>query len=63
MDLKELKMSATKKMKELEKNKKAILTFLAKVDELKEVPKEKKEKAIEKLTAWFDASGLDGILG
>jgi len=62
MDLKELKMSATKKMKELEKNKKAILMFLAKVDELKEVPKDKKEKALEKLTAWFDASGLEEIL-
>ena len=62
MDLKELKMSATKKMKELEKNKKSILTFLAKVDELKEVPKDKKEKALEKLTAWFDASGLEEVL-
>lgn len=62
MDTKGLKASATQKLKKIEKEKKALLTFLEKVDALKTVPKDKKEKFDEKLEAWFDKAGISEIL-
>lgn len=62
MELKEMKMNATKNLKEIEKQKKTLLMLLSKIDDLKEIPKDKKEKAIEKLNAWVTTSGVESLL-
>jgi L-lactate utilization protein LutB len=62
MELKELKMAASKNLKEIEKQKKILLMLLSKIDDLKEIPKDKKEKAIDKLNAWVSTSGVETLL-
>lgn len=62
MDIKGLKASATQKLKKIEKDKKALLIFLAKVDEVRAAPKDKKDKLNEKLEAWSDKAGITEIL-
>jgi len=62
MELKEMKMAASKNLKEIEKQKKTLLMLLSKIDDLKEIPKDKKEKAIEKLNAWVTTSGVESLL-
>jgi len=62
MDLKELKTDATKKLKEIEKSKKALDAFLLKVEEIRTAPKDKKEKLTEKLEAWLGKAGIAEIL-
>ncbi len=62
MELKEMKMAASKELKEIEKQKKTLLMLLSKIDDLKEIPKDKKEKAIEKLNAWVSTSGVESLL-
>jgi len=62
MELKEMKMAASKNLKEIEKQKKTLLMLLSKIDDLKEIPKDKKEKAIEKLNAWVSTSGVETLL-
>jgi hypothetical protein len=62
MDFKELKVAATKRLKELEKDKKTLLMLLAKIEELKTVPKEKKEAASDKIFTWCDTVHIDDLL-
>lgn len=62
MDIKTLKKEAGQKIKKIEKDKNALLTFLEKVDAIKAAPKDKKDKLAEKLEAWFDKAGIAGIL-
>lgn len=57
-----MKMAASKELKEIEKQKKTLLMLLSKIDDLKEIPKDKKEKAIEKLNAWVSTSGVESLL-
>jgi len=63
MELKTIRTDAVKKIKEIEKAKTILVALVTKLDEIKALPKDKKEKAIMKLETWFDAKEIDTLLG